>query len=73
MIALPCIFKGKFLNTTIVSSSLIILQIFTVGIRDIINLVADFNYATLMILMIDYYIVEVLFYLAFNYKKKKGE
>lgn len=70
MIALPCIFKGKMFNTTICVSFLMFMQVATLSIRNIATMISDINFATLIILMIDYYILVVLLYLTFNYKKE---
>lgn len=69
MIILPCILKGNFKNTAITFSVINTLQIMTLEIRNIGLLISDYNFATLMILMIDYYILIVLMYFYFNYKK----
>lgn len=69
LIFLPFLFKGKFMNTVVVFSLTNILQAVTLEIRNISLMIIDFNYATLTILLIDVYILEVLLYFAFNYKK----
>lgn len=69
MIALPCVMKAKLFPTTIVFSSINILQIFTLEIRSIKTMITDYNFATLFILLIDVYIFQVLLYFGFNYKK----
>lgn len=68
MILLPCIMKAKLLPTTIVFTSLNILQLFTLEIRGLALMVTDFNFATSLILLIDVYILQLLLYLTFNYK-----
>lgn len=70
MIVLPCIFKGKMFNTTICVSFLMFIQVATLSVRNIATLISDINFATLIILMIDYYILVVLLYLVFNFKKE---
>ena len=70
MILLPCIMKAKLLPTTIVFTSLNILQLFTLEIRGLMLMITDFNFATALILLIDYYIAQVLLYFSMNYKKE---
>ena len=70
MIVAPCLCKGKMINTTICFSSLMFLQVATLSIRNLATMISDANFATLLILMIDYYILIILLYLAFNYKKE---
>ena len=71
LIVIPFIMKADFKATTICFTASNILQILTLEIRNIAILVTDFNFATAMILMIDYYILEVLLYFYFNYEEKK--
>ena len=71
LILIPFLMDGKFKNTTICFTFLNILQVLTLQIRNINLMIADFNTATLLILMIDYYILEVLLFLAFNNKIEK--
>lgn len=71
LILIPFLMNAKFKNTTICFTFLNILQVLTLQIRNIGLMIADFNTATLLILMIDYYILEVLLFLAFNYKTEK--
>lgn len=66
---LPILFKGKFFNTVLVFSITNLLQTMTLEIRNIGLMLFEVNYATLLILMIDYYITLVLLYFYFNYKK----
>jgi hypothetical protein len=68
-ILLPLIFKGKFKNTVIMFGTINLLQTITLEIRGLSTLISNYNFATFTILMIDVYILEVLLYLAFNYKK----
>ena len=70
MILLPFIMKGNFKATTAVFVSTNFVQTMTLEIRNISLMVSDFNFATLTILMIDYYILEVLFYFLFNHNKE---
>lgn len=69
MIILPCLMKGDFKATTICFVATNFIQTITGEIRNIIFMVIDFNFATLIILMIDYYILIFLLYMAFNFKK----
>lgn len=66
---LPLLFKGKFFNTVVIWLITNFLQTITLEIRNISALIYSFNFATLIILMIDYYIMLVLLYMLFNYKK----
>lgn len=70
MILLPLLMKGNFKNTVITFSALNLLQTITLEIRGLSLLIIDFNYATLIILMIDYYILQVLLYFTFNFEKE---
>lgn len=70
MILLPFLMMGKFKNTVIVFSCLNLLQAITLEIRGLSLMIIDFNYATLLILLIDVYILQTLLYFAFNYKKE---
>jgi hypothetical protein len=67
---MPLVMKGNFKNTVITFSAINILQSVTLEIRNIGLMISEYNFATLMILMIDYYILIVLLYLFFNYKKE---
>lgn len=71
MIICPCICKGKLFNTTVCFTSLMLLQSITLSIRNLSVLISDFNFATLIVLMLDYYILAFLLYQFFNYKKEK--
>ena len=71
LVLLPYIMKGDFKATVIVFVSMNLLQTITGEIRNITAMIADYNFATLMILTIDYYILSVLLYFYFNYKEKK--
>ena len=71
MILLPCIMKGDFKATTIVFVSTNFLQTITGSIRNISAMVGNYNYATFMILTIDYYILCALFYCLFNFEKEE--
>lgn len=71
IILLPCIMKGSFAKTVMYFTITNLMQIITLEIRNLSIMIIDFNYATLLILMIDYYISLVLLYFAFNYKKRE--
>lgn len=73
LIALPCIMKAKLKPTAIVFSSVNLVQIFTLEIRNIKTMIADYNFATLLILLIDVYMFEALLYFAFTYKTNNGK
>lgn len=68
---LPLILKGKFSLTIIHFVILNLLQTITLEIRNLSTMVLDFNFATLIVLMIDYYITIILLYFAFNSNKKE--
>lgn len=70
MIILPCIFSGDLKATTICFTTTNFLQTITLEIRNLALQISDFNFATLIILMIDYYIMIFLLYCVFNYKKE---
>lgn len=73
MILLPCIMKAELFPTTVVYFSVNLLQVFTLEVRNIKSMIADYNFATLLILMIDVYIFEALLYFAFNYRKNNDK
>lgn len=68
MILLPCIMGATLIPTTITFVSLILVQTFTLEIRNIGIMITDYNFATLLILVIDVYMFQILLYLAMNYK-----
>jgi hypothetical protein len=70
MLILPLLFKGDFLATIVCFSFVNILQTLTLEIRNLNLMVSDYNFATGIILLIDIYILQVLLYLFFNYKKE---
>lgn len=72
MILLPLLFNGEFKNTVVVFSFVNFLQTITLEIRGLSLMIADFNFATFTILMIDVYILESLLYFLFNFKKEKN-
>lgn len=69
MITLPLIFKGDFKATVICFCSVNFLQAITLEVRNINTMIADFNVATGLILLIDVYILQVLLYFLFNFKE----
>ena len=71
LILVPFLMNGKFKNTAISFTAINLLQVMTLEIRNIGLMVADYNTATMLILMIDYYILEVLLFMLFNYKNGK--
>lgn len=71
MVLLPCLLKADFKATAIVFVLMNLLQTLTGEIRNIMSMVIDTNFATLLIVMIDVYIFQVLLYLVFNYKKQE--
>lgn len=50
MIALSCIMKAELKPTAIVFSSVNLVQVFTLEIRNIKTMIADYNFATLLII-----------------------
>ena len=71
MILLPCIMGATLIPTTITFVSLILVQTFTLEIRNIGVMITDYNFATLLILVIDVYMFQILLYLAMNYKREE--
>lgn len=69
LVLLPFLMNGSFKNTVICFSTVMLLQTITLEIRGLSIMISDYNYATLLILMIDIYIFQVLLYFLFNYKK----
>lgn len=69
LILLPCIFNGKFVNTVIVFSATNLLQTITLEVRNIQLMIINYNYATFMVLTIDFYILSALFYCLYNFEK----
>ena len=68
MIALPFLLKSDFKATTVVFVSTTLLQSITLAVRDIAMMIIDANYATMIILTIDYYILLGLLYFYYNYE-----
>ena len=68
LIFIPFLLRATLKNTAICFSAINILQVLTLEIRGLGLMIADYNTATMLILMIDYYILEVLLFMAFNYK-----
>jgi hypothetical protein len=71
MILLPFILRADFKATTVVFVSTTLLQSITLTVRDIAIMVIDANYATMLILTIDYYILLGLLYFYYNYETEK--
>lgn len=71
MILLPCIMGARLIPTTITFVSLMLVQTFTLEIRNIGLMITDCNFATLLILVIDVYLFQILLYLAMNYKREE--
>lgn len=71
MIALPFLLKADFKATTVVFVSTTLLQSITLTVRNIAMMVIDANYATMIILTIDYYILLGLLYFYYNYETEK--
>lgn len=69
MVLLPLLFKGDFHATTVCFVSTNLLQSITAEIRNFGTMIIDYNYASLIVLMVDYYIFIWLLYCLFNYKK----
>ena len=72
MIVLPFIMKANFKSTVVCFTSTTILQAFTLEIRNLATMISDFNFATLIMLMIDYYILLVLLYFFYNYESEEN-
>ena len=69
LILLPYLCKGKFKNTLFIFVSANLLQTITLEIRDLMSMVTSVNYATVIILTIDVYILSALWYFYYNYRK----
>ena len=69
IVLLPTIFKGKLIPAMTTFSAITVLQAITLEIRGLKYNIVDFNFATLLILMIDVYILEFLLFFTFNFKK----
>lgn len=69
IITVPYLCMGKFSNTVIYTIGTNLLQTITLEIRGLNTMIANYNFATFTILTIDYYILAVLFYFLYNYKK----
>jgi hypothetical protein len=69
-ILIPTLCKAKIKPLTVNIVIINLLQAFTLEIRDLATMVSDYNYATLLVLMIDVYIIQILLYFAFNQKVK---
>ena len=73
MILLPYIMKADFKATTVVFIATNFVQTLTGEIRNIAALITDFNFATALIVTIDFYILEFLLYSYFNFKERSIE
>jgi hypothetical protein len=73
MILLPFIMKADFKATTVVFVATNFVQTITGEIRNIAALITDFNFATALIVTIDFYILEFLLYSYFNFKERSIE
>jgi hypothetical protein len=71
MVLIPFIMKAEFKSTTICFVFCNFVQTISGEIRGIMAMVSNFNFATLIILMIDYYILIILLYFYFNFKEKE--
>ena len=71
MVFIPMLFKGDFKATSISFALMNFVQTITLDIRGLSLMISDFNFATLLVLMIDYYTLIILLYLYFNYKMDK--
>lgn len=70
MILMPYILNGNFRSTSICFVFCNLIQTISGEIRGIMAMVSNYNFATLIILMIDYYILIVLLYFYFNYESE---
>ncbi len=68
-VLLPFIMGADFKATVVMFVSTNFLQTMTLQVRNLSLMISDYNFATLTILMLDYYIFMILLYLFFNYKK----
>ena len=71
MIVVPYLMKSNYKSTVFCFISTTILQALTLEIRSLSTMISNFNFATFIILMIDYYILLVLLYFYFNYKNEE--
>lgn len=69
-ILIPVLCKAQIKPLTINIVIVNIVQSLTLEIRNLSLMISDYNYATLLILMLDAYIIQLLMYFAFNYKKE---
>ena len=69
MVLLPMLMNGDFKATTFIFVSTNFLQTITLEIRGLSLMITDYNYGTMMILTIDFYIISVLWYFYYNFKK----
>lgn len=71
IVLLPFLMKADFKATVILFVSTNFLQTITLDIRGLALIVTDYNFATSLILTIDYYILLSLLYFYFNFKINK--
>lgn len=70
MIVLPFFMKSDYKATVFCFISTTIMQALTLEIRNLTTMISDFNFATLMVLMIDYYILLMLLYFYYNFESE---
>ena len=71
MIILPAVFCGKLGATAFCFTTTSLIQSITLEVRNLNTMIANYNFATMLILMIDYYIVLVLLYFLLNYRREE--
>jgi hypothetical protein len=69
LLLLPYLCKGNFKSTLCIFISTNLLQTITLEIRGLISMATNLNYATIIILTIDVYILSALWYFYYNYRK----
>jgi hypothetical protein len=70
MVFMPMLFKGDFKATSISFIVMNFMQTLTLEIRGLALMISDFNFATLIVLCIDSYIIVWLLYCYFNFNKE---
>lgn len=73
MILLPLLMNGDFKATCVSFIATNFVQTITLEIRGLALLISNFNYATLLILCFDSYIIIGLLYCFYNYKERNKE
>lgn len=73
MVLMPMIFGGDFKATAISFTVMNFMQTLTLDIRGLSLMISDFNFATLLILCIDSYIIVWLLYCYFNFNEEKNK